>query len=200
MLEEVGLPYAVHTVDLTKGEQRAPDFLRVSPNNKIPAIVDDDGPDGRTPVFESGAILVYLAEKTGRLLPSGGQARSAVMEWLFWAMSGVGPGVGRFVGTALFAKDPDPGLVKSLGEEVVRLFAVLEKRLSEAEYLAGDYSIADVGAFTWINYVREPIAKFVDLQPVAATDRWLSTINGRPAVQKGLRVPRSAIKPPSGRA
>jgi GST-like protein len=200
MLEEVGLPYTVHTVDLMKGEQWEPDFLRVSPNNKIPAIVDDNGPDGRTTVFESGAILVYLAEKTGRLLPSKGQARSDTLEWLFWAMTGVGPGVGRFVGTALFSKDPDPALVKNLADEVVRLFGVLGKRLSEVEYLAGDHSIADIGAFTWIHYVREPIAKFVELPPLAATDRWLSGIESRPAVQKGLRVPRFAVKPPSARS
>ena len=104
MLEEVGLPYAVRAVNLMKGEQRDPDFLRISPNNKVPAIVDDDV-DGRTSVFESGAILVYLAEKTGKLLPAGGRARSDVMQWLFWAMAGVGPGIGRFASVALFSKD-----------------------------------------------------------------------------------------------
>lgn len=199
MLEEVGLPYVVRPVDLMKGEQRAPDFLRISPNNKVPAIVDDDGVDGRTPVFESGAILVYLAEKTGMLLPARGKARSDTLQWLFWAMSGVGPGIGRFASVALFSKDPDPALVKTLADEVVRLFAVLEKRLAEVEFLAGDYSIADIGAFTWINYIRQPIAKYTALPPVAATDRWLAAIAGRPAVQKGLRVPRSAVRPPSGR-
>jgi GSH-dependent disulfide-bond oxidoreductase len=200
MLEEAGLPYVVHMVDLTKGEQRAADFLGISPNNKIPAIVDDEGPDGRTAIFESGAILVYLAEKTGKLLPANGGARSDALKWLFWGMSSVGPGVGRFVGTALFSRDPDPALVKSLAEEVVRLLGVLERRLSEVEYLAGEYSIADIGAFTWIHYVRQSVAKFAELPSVAATDRWLSAVESRPTVQTGLRVPRSAVKPPAGRS
>jgi GST-like protein len=199
MLEEVGLPYAVHTVDLMEGQQREPDFLRISPNNKVPAIVDDDGVDGRTSVFESGAILLYLAEKTGKLLPCAGRARSDALQWLFWAMAGVGPGVGRFASVALFSKDPDPALVKSLAEEVVRLLTVLERRLSEVEYLAGDYSIADIGAFTWVAYIRQPITKYATLPPVAATDRWLAAIGARPAVQKGLRVPKSAVRPPSAR-
>jgi GST-like protein len=199
MLEEVGLPYAVHTVDLMEGQQREPDFLRISPNNKVPAIVDDDGVDGRTSVFESGAILLYLAEKTGKLLPSAGRARSDALQWLFWAMAGVGPGVGRFASVALFSKDPAPALVKSLAEEVVRLLTVLERRLSEVEYLAGDYSIADIGAFTWVAYIRQPITKYATLPPVAATDRWLAAIGARPAVQKGLRVPKSAVRPPSAR-
>jgi GST-like protein len=199
ILEEVGLPYAVRTVDLMKGEQRDPDFLRISPNNKVPAIVDHDGIDGRTSVFESGAILIYLAEKSGLLLPPTSRARSDVMQWLFWAMTGVGPGVGRFASVALFSKDPNPVLVKSLAEEVVRLFTVLERRLSEVEYLAGDYSIADIGAFTWISYIRQPIAKYAALPPAAATDRWLAEIGARPAVQKGLRVPKSAVRPPSAR-
>src|SRR5215471_1687217 len=114
-------------------------------------------------------------------------------------MSGAGPGIGRFAGTALFSKDPGPALVRSLSEEVVRLFTVLDKRLSEVEYLAGDYSIADVGAFTWIHYLRQPITKYATLPPVAATDRWLAAIAARPAVQKGLRVPRSAVMPLSAR-
>lgn len=199
MLEEVGLSYVVRTVDLMKGEQRNPDFLRISPNNKVPAIVDNDGVDGRTLVFESGAILVYLAEKTGKLLPSAGRARSDVLQWLFWGMAGVGPGIGRFASVALFSKDPDPALVKTLAEEVVRLFTVLEKRLSDTEYLAGGYSIADIGAFTWMAYIRQPIAKYATLPPVAATDRWLAAIGARPAVQRGLRVPKPAVRPPSAR-
>jgi GST-like protein len=199
MLEEVGLPYAVREVDLMKGEQRNPDFLRISPNNKIPAIVDHDGPEGWTTIFESGAILVYLAEKAGKFLPANGSPRADTLQWLFWAMTGVGPGIGRFASVALFSKDPDSTLVRSLAEEVVRLFAVLEKRLSEVEYLADDYSIADIGAFTWVHYVRQPIAKFAELPAVAATDRWLAAIERRSAVQRGLRVPRPAVKPPRGR-
>jgi GST-like protein len=199
MLEEVGLPYVVRQIDLMKGEQRAPEFLRISPNNKIPAIVDDDGVDGRTAVFESGAILVYLAEKTGKLLPAGSRARTDTLQWLFWAMSGIGPGIGRFTSVALFSRDPDPGLVKRLADEVVRLFTILEKRLAEVEFLAGNYSIADIGAFTWVRYVRQPILRFAELPPVQAVDRWLEEIGKRPAVQRGLRVPRPAVKAPSGR-
>ena len=199
MLEEVGLPYVVRTVNLMKGEQRDPDFLRISPNNKVPAIVDHDSVDGRTSVFESGAILVYLAEKTGKLLPTGGRPRSDTLQWLFWAMAAVGPGIGRFASMALFSKNPDSTLVNTLAEEVARLFGVLERRLSEVEYLADDYSIADIGAFTWIAYIRQPIAKYATLPPVAATDRWLAAIGARPAVQKGLRVPKSAVRPPSTR-
>jgi GST-like protein len=198
MLEEVGLPYEVHAVDLLKGEQRSPDFLKISPNNKIPAIVDTEEPGGRTTIFESGAILVYLAEKTGKLLPTNGRARCDVLQWLFWAVSSSGPGIGRFASVALFSKNPDPALVRTLAEEVVRLFLVLEKQLSEVEYLAGDYSTADVGAFTWVEYVCQPIARFAELPPVPATDRWRAAIRARSAVQKGLSVPRPAVRPPTG--
>jgi GSH-dependent disulfide-bond oxidoreductase len=199
MLEETGLPYEVRPVDLTKGEQRDPDFLRISPNNKIPAIVDHDGVDGRTAVFESGAILVYLAEKANMLLPPSGRARADAMQWLFWAIASAGPGIGRFASTAMFSKDPNPTLVRSLADEVARLFAVMERRLSEVEYLAGNYSVADIGAFTWVQYIRQPIMKHAQLPPIAAVDRWLAAIAARPAVQKGLRVPRSAVRPASGR-
>jgi GST-like protein len=198
MLEETGLQYEVYAVDLMKGQQRSPEFLRISPNNKVPAIVDLDGVDGRTPVFESGAILVYLAEKAGKLLPSAGRSRSDTMQWLFWAMTGVGPGMGRFASVAMFSKDPDPALVKNLSEEVVRLLAVLEKRLAESRHLAGDeYSIADIGAFTWVEYVRHPILLHADLPAIPATDRWLQEILARPAVRKGLRVPMPTVRAPS---
>src|SRR5258708_1771165 len=150
----------VRPVDLMKGAQREPDFLRISPNNKIPAIIDDDGPDGRATIFESGAILVYLAEKTGRLLPQAGRARSDTFQWLFWAMSAVGPGIGRFASVALFSKDPDGALVRSLAEEAVRLLTVLHTRLADLRFLTDSYSIADLGAFTWVDYIRQPLTKF----------------------------------------
>jgi GSH-dependent disulfide-bond oxidoreductase len=195
MLEEVGLPYEVHIVDLMKGEQRSPAFLRISPTNKIPAIVDTDGVNGRISVFESGAILVYLAQKTGKLLPADGGVRNEALQWLFWGASAVGPGIGRFASVALFSKNPDPALVKSLAVEVARLFAVLEKRLSEVEFLAGDYSIADLAAFTWTQYVRQKVGRFAELPAVPATDRWLTKIGSRPAVQRGLTVPRPTVQP-----
>lgn len=199
MLEEVGLAYVVRSVDLMKGAQREPEFLRISPNNKIPAIVDDGGPEGRTTIFESGAILVYLADKTGRVLPPSGRARSDAFQWLFWAMSGVGPGIGRFASVALFSKDPDGALVKSLAEEVVRLLTVLDKRLAGSQFLADDYSIADIGAFTWVDYIRKPITKFVELPQVPAVDHWLADVGGREAVKRGLRVPMAAVRPPASR-
>jgi len=185
MLEEVGVPYVVHGVDLMKGEQRAPDFLRISPNNKIPAIVDDEGPDGPTTIFESGAILVYLGEKTGKLLPANGRARPEILQWLFWAMSGVGPGIGRFAGTALFSRDPDPALVRSLSEEVVRLFTVLDKRLSEVEYLAGsEFTSADIMicfSLTTMRYFQP-----YDLARCPNIVKYLGRISARPAYRRAM--------------
>src|ERR1700744_6446108 len=200
MLDESGQPYQVHFVDLMKGQQRSAQFLRIWPNNKVPAIVDLNGVDGRTTIFESGAILVYSAEKTGKFLPPAGSARIDVMQWLFWAVSGVGPGMGRFASTAMFSKDPDPALVKNLADEVVRLLTMLETRLAVSNYLAGnDYSIADIGAFTWVEYVRREIQLHADLPAIPATDRWLEEIARRTAVRKGARVPMPTGRAPSPR-
>jgi GST-like protein len=147
MLEEVGVPYSVHHVNLGSGEQHTPQFLAVSPNGKIPAIVDHNGVGGPRTVFESGAILVYLAEKTGMLLPESGSRREQVMSWLFWSMSGVGPTFGQLL-HFVSAEDGQSSAVRRFLGEAVRLVHVLERRLGEVAYLAEEYSIADVGAFT----------------------------------------------------
>jgi GST-like protein len=194
MLEEVGVPYSVHLVNLGSGEQHAPRFLAVSPNGKIPAIVDHDGAGGPRTAFESGAILVYLAEKTGMLLPEAGGGREQAMSWLFWSMSGVGPTFGQlmhFVST----EDGSSSAVRRFVGEAVRLLHVLERRLGEAAYLAEEYSIADVAAFTWVNFAMPTIRSNVGnaLGGTPAVDRWLSEINSRPAVQRGLRAPKIVI-------
>jgi GST-like protein len=156
MLEEVGVPYSVHLVNLGSGEQHAPRLLAVSPNGKIPAIVDHNGAGGPRTAFESGAILVYLAEKTGTLLPKSGSRRERAMSWLFWSMSGVGPTFGQLLHFAS-AEDGSSSTVCRFIGEAVRLLHVLERRLDEAAYLAEEYSIADVGAFTWVNFALPTI-------------------------------------------
>jgi GST-like protein len=193
MLEEVGLAYTVHPVDLSKNEQFAPDFLAISPNNKIPAIVDHEGVDGRHVVFESGAILVYLAEKTGELLPRSGPRRELTLEWLFWSIGGVGPMFGQFGYFALRAEEKTPAAIDRFTDEAVRLIAVMEKRLAETPHLAGEaYSIADVCSYPWVKAILGPLRdKAGDkLSPTPAVDRWLESVGARPAVQRGMAVPK----------
>jgi GSH-dependent disulfide-bond oxidoreductase len=194
MLEEVGVPYSVHLVNLGSGEQHAPQFLAVSPNGKIPAIVDHNGVGGPRTVFESGAILVYLAEKTGLLLPASGGRREQAMSWLFWAMSGVGPTLGQLL-HFVSAEDGSASAVRRFVGEAVRLVHVLERRLGEAAYLAEEYSIADVGAFTWVNFALPTIRRNSRdaLGATPTVDRWLGEINDRPAVQRGLRAPKIVV-------
>ena len=184
MLEECGLPYRIVPVNIAKGEQTAPDFLAISPNNKIPAIVDPDGP-GNQPiaVFESGAILQYLGRKTGCLYPADERARTEVDQWLFWQVAGFGPMLGQAHHFRIYAKERIPYAVERFTEESRRLYGVLERRLDGREHLAGDYSIADVATLTW--------AKFADKQGIELTGlpnvrRWLDTLLARPAVQRGL--------------
>ncbi len=186
MLEEVGLPYQITRVDIGKGEQFAPDFLAISPNNKIPAIVDED--NGQT-LFESGAILTYLADKTGQLLAREGPARWAATEWLHWQIGGLGPMLGQLGFFAVRSEEKAPLAIQRFSEEGERLLGVLERRLAQVPFLAGDdYSIADIAAFTWTRATRsmlkEPLAKAIKDAP--ATDRWLAAIEARPAVVKGL--------------
>jgi GST-like protein len=184
MLEECGLPYRVVPVNIGKGEQMAPDFLGISPNNKIPAIVDPDGPGG-TPisVFESGAILQYLGRKTGCLYPSDDRARTAVDEWLFWQVGGLGPMLGQAHHFRIYAQEKIPYAIDRFTEEAKRLYGVLDRRLADHEYLADAYSIADIAALTW--------AKFHGKQGIAIEElpnvrRWLDALLARPAVQRGL--------------
>jgi GST-like protein len=187
MLEECALAYRVHPINIGKGEQFAPDFLAINPNNRIPAIVDSEGPDGKPlPLFESGAILIYLAEKTGKLMPRDPRTRLICLQWLMFQMGGVGPMFGQAHHFLRSAKEQVPYGIKRYTDETRRLYGVLQKRLSEAEYLADEYSIADIATFPWV-------ARFewhkVDLADFPAVKRWFDTINARPPVQKGMGVP-----------
>jgi len=185
MLEETGLPYRVVPVDIGKGEQFAPAFLTISPNNKIPAIVDPDGPDG-TPfsVFESGAILVYLAEKTGRFMPAGPAGRTRALEWLMFQMAGVGPMLGQAHHFRHYAKEQIPYAVDRYTGEARRLYGVMERRLGESAFLAGpEYGIADIATFPW---VRRHERHGIDLAGFPNVARWHGAIAERPAVIAGL--------------
>lgn len=185
-LEEMALPYRVEPVDITKGRQFEPDFLAISPNNRIPAIVDPDGPDGAPlSVFESGAILVYLAEKTGRFLPPAGRGRVQAMEWLMWQMGGFGPMPGQ-VHHFLSVDETDRayGLAR-YQKETHRLYGVLDRRLAGTEFVAGDLSIADFAILGWAwRHARHR----VDLAEYPNVRRWYDALMARPAVQRGFSV------------
>jgi GST-like protein len=186
MLEEVGLPYAVHPVDIGKGDQFTPEFLRISPNNKIPAILDPDGPGGNSiSVFESGAILIYLADKTGKLMPREGAGRYAVLEWLMFQMGGIGPMLGQAHHFRLYAPEPIQYAIDRYSNESKRLYGVLDRRLADHEYVAGDYSIADVAIMPWL---RHPDRQGVDIADYPNVGRWRDAIAARPAVQRGLQL------------
>ena len=190
MLEEVGLAYNTIQINISKDEQFAPEFLKISPNNRIPAIVDSDGPDGKPiSVFETGAILIYLAEKTGSdLLPKSGRERVATFEWLMWQMGGVGPMFGQAHHFLFNPKEVVPYGQKRYHDETKRLYMVMnDRRLNETEYLAGDfYSIADIAVYPWVSrHERHQ----VDLNEFPNVKRWFDTISAREAVQKGMAVP-----------
>lgn len=185
-LEELGLPYTVVPVNIGAGEQFRPEFLAITPNHRIPAIVDPDGPGGQElRLFESGAILIHLAEKAGRLIPSDPVARLECLQWLMFQMGGVGPMFGQYNHFATYAPEKLPYAVERYANEVARLHRVLEKRLSKSEYLAGDYSIADIATFPWI---RNPDRRGVDLAEYPCVKRWHDAIAARPAVQRGVAV------------
>ncbi len=192
MLEELGIPYEVHPVDIGKSEQFEPKFLAIAPNNKIPAIVDTEGPGGRLSVFESGAILVYLAEKSGRLLaPQGDPARYKALEWLNWQIGGLGPMLGQLGFFAIRSQEKAPLAIRRFTEEAERLYDVLDRRLAEAPYLAGEYSIADIACYPWCfasTTYHAPVlgAKLADLDRFQA---WMKRVGERPAVQRGMLVP-----------
>lgn len=193
MLEEVGLPYRVHPVNLGKDEQFAPDFLAISPNNKIPAIVDHDAPGGPQAVFESGAILVYLAEKTGKFLAPEGPERWAALEWTFWQVGGLGPMAGQYGYFAVRAEEKIPPAIERFAGEVGRLLGVLDRRLNDHPWLAGEhYSIADIASYSWTKAVLGALAKAdPDRDPgVPAVENWLAAMEARPAVLRGMSVPR----------
>ena len=186
-LEEMGLPYQVKVVNITQDDQFKPDFLRISPNNKIPAIIDPDGPDGQAiSVFESGAILMYLAEKTGRFLPAQGAARVSVMEWLMFQMGGFGPMPGQVHHFAGLTHEDDKryGLQRYM-TETLRLYGVMDKRLVDHAFFAGDLSIADFAILGWV--WRHPRHQ-VDLTQFPHVKRWFDQLMARPAVQRGFAV------------
>ena len=184
MLEESGEHYSQHTVDITKGEQFDPAFLRISPNNKIPAIVDD-AHGGPFTIFETGAILIYLAEKSGKLLEKSGPVRSETMAWLFWGTGALG---GILPQLHYYSDLPEriPGTVERFSAESVRLFNVLERRLSEKEFICGEYSIADIPAFCttagWLNKVKGFAGGALGQTP--SIERWLKAVSARPAVKR----------------
>lgn len=186
MLEEVGLDYKVIPVDITAGDQFKADFIAISPNNKIPAIVDHDGPDGAPiSIFESGAIMMYLAEKTGKLLPSEPRARMEVIQWLMFQMGGVGPMLGQAHHFRKYAPEPIPYAIDRYTKEASRLYKVIDTRLANAQFLAGDYSIADIATFAWIRPYRWQGQQLEDYPNL---HRWFDTIKVRPAIQRGLEV------------
>ena len=189
VLEEMGLPYSVHVVDITKDEQFKPAFLEISPNNRIPAIIDPEGPDGASiSVFESGAILLYLAEKTGQFMPRTLRERVPVLEWLMWQMGGFGPMLGQvhhFL--TVHGDDKRYGLAR-YSKETARLYGVLDRRLAKVEYVAGALSVADFAILSWAwRHERHQ----VDLDEFANVRRWYGTLMARPAVQRGFAVPLS---------
>ncbi len=190
MLEELGLPYTLHTVDLSAGEQREPKFLALNPNGRIPVIVDRDADDFA--VFESGAILIYLAEKTGQLMPKDVKGRSVVIQWLMFQMGGVGPMQGQAVTFERYFPEDVPQARARYKNETRRLYEVMDRRLGEVEFLAGDYSIADIATWAWVHthrWSRIPVDGLDNLT------RWIEVIRARPAVERGILIP-----PPAGRA
>jgi len=192
LLEELGLPYRIQLVDLAKNEQMSPAFVAINPNNKIPAIVDPDGPDGQSiAVWESGAILIYLAEKAGsELLPKAPRARYATLQWLMFQMANVGPMLGQAGHFTLYASERVPYGIERYGNEAKRLLGVMDAQLSRGRFLAGEaYSIADIATFPWTNSaLRIPTIGTFERWPNVV--RWRAQIAARPAVQRGLAQPK----------
>lgn len=192
LLEELGWQYRTETVDIGHDEQFRPAYLAISPNNKIPALVDDDAAGGPLSIFESGAILTYLAEKSGQFLAPSGAARWKALEWLHWQIGGLGPMLGQ-LGYFTRAEDKSPQAIERFTKEADRLLGVLERRLAEVPYLAGDtYSIADIAAYPWtqaaFTRMQEPLKDTLARTP--AVRRWLETVGARPAVQRGMQLPK----------
>lgn len=190
MLEECALPYNVHLIDITKGEQFAPEFLKVSPNNKIPAIQDPDGPDGRpVSVFESGAILQYLVRKTGKFSPPDERARIEVDQWLFWQVGGLGPMAGQCHHFRNYATEKIPYAIDRYVNETNRLYGVLDDRLADRDFVAGDYSIADMAIYPWTKIWKN---QGQDIEDFPNFKAWMARVGERPAVARGMAVSRDA--------
>jgi len=187
MLEELGLPYRVHAINIGKDDQFKPEYIKINPNSKIPSIVDPDGPDGKPiAMMESGAILVYLADKSGKFLAKNGRARYDALQWLMFQMGGVGPMFGQTHHFLRAAKEQVPYAIERYGKETRRLYGVLNDHLKDHAYLAGEYSIADIATYPWVS--RHEWHK-VDLSDFLHVKRWFDAISARPAVQKGMNVP-----------
>lgn len=183
-LEEMGLDYTVHALELSTGDQKKPDFLKISPNGRIPAIVDRDADD--LAIFESGAILIYLAEKTGQLMPADTAGRSRVLQWLMFQMGGIGPMMGQANVFYRYMEEKIPAAINRYQNETKRLFGVLDGQLKDHEYLAGAYSIADIANWAW---VRTHKWSGVAVDDLPHLQRWIDLIADRPAAQKGVTVP-----------
>ncbi len=182
-LEESGLEYRIHPINIGKGDQFTPEFLRISPNNRIPALVDQAPADGGEPValFESGAILHYLAQKTGRFLSAELRAQTETLQWLFWQMGGLGPMAGQNHHFRLYAKDKIPYAIDRYVNETHRLYGVLDRRLGDRDFVAGDYSIADMAIYPWIRPYEN---QGQDIDEFASLKRWFIAISERPAVER----------------
>lgn len=194
LLEESALPYAVHWVDIGRGEQFAPDFLAISPNGRIPAIVDRAPADGGDPipVFETGAILMYLAEKAGRFLPADPRGRKTAMEWLFWQVGGLGPMLGQHGHFKLYAPERIAYATDRYRRETLRLYGVMDARLSAVPYLAGaDYSIADMACFPWVQTYK---AQEIPLSDFAHLADWYARLKARDGLRRGMDVGRDRIR------
>lgn len=198
-LEEAGLAYRVIPVDIGRGDQFAPEFLAIAPNNKVPAIVDHDPVGGGAPisVFESGAILVYLADRIGRFIPQDARGRVACLEWLFWQMGGLGPMTGQYGHFHVYAPAQIPYAMERYRREAERLLGVLDQRLQGRAFITGDdYTIADMACYPWVNaYSKAPL----DLQPFAALRRWHTAISGRPATARAFALD-AEVNPRKGTA
>ncbi|HWW47569.1 MAG TPA: glutathione S-transferase N-terminal domain-containing protein [Xanthobacteraceae bacterium] len=194
MLEECGLPYTLHKMQLGRGDQHKPDYLKLNPNGRMPAIVDREPPGGGAPVtvFESGAILMYLAEKTGRFMPADMRGRYEVIQWLMWQMGGLGPMLGQNGHFLLYAPEKLPYAIDRYGREARRLYGVLDRRLGESEYLATDYSIADMACFPWIMTHK---AQGLSLDDFPNVKRWYALLRARPLLQKGVALGKDASNP-----
>jgi GSH-dependent disulfide-bond oxidoreductase len=194
LLEECGLPYRIHHVDIGEGDQFKPEFLAISPNNKIPAIVDSDGPDGKPiSLFESGAILVYLASKAGRFLGTTDRDKFSTLQWLMFQMGGVGPMLGQAHHFRVYAPEKIEYAVNRYTNEAKRLYGVIDKQLSKSAYLAGDeYTIADIATFPWLRPWKR---QGVELDDYPHLKRWFDEISERPAVKRGVEVLADARKP-----
>jgi GSH-dependent disulfide-bond oxidoreductase len=192
LLEELGLPYTAHAIDISKNEQFAPDFLKIAPNNRIPAIVDRD--TGLS-LMESGAIMIYLADKAGALLPRDGDGRARVIEWLMWQMGGLGPMLGQAHHFLHYNKGVSPYADERYLKETNRLYGVLDRRLEGREFVADTYSIADIAIWPWISRFEW---QTVDLAQYPNVQRWYNMLADRPAVQRGYHIPKKVGDVPRG--